>query len=111
MDKSLDEQIAEALAESVRNGELRAAPSWGKPLTFGDGYEETPVELRMGFKILKDAGVVPHEVTMLRELHALRQQLAHGQDEAEAAALRQRIADLQQAVALRLEKLAGSRSL
>ena len=110
--KTLDEQIAEQLAESQRNGELRHAPSWGRPLDFGDGFDQTPAELRMGFKILKDAGVVPHEVTMLREVAQLKEQLsAMAHDCGEAAAMRRRIAELQQAVALRLEKLAGSRSL
>jgi hypothetical protein len=108
---TLDEHIAQRLAESATSGELQAAPSWGKPLDFGDGYEQTPVELRMGFKILKDAGVVPHEVMMLREVAELKQQLATEGDAARAAGLRQRIADLQQAVALRLEKLAATRSL
>lgn len=102
---TLDEEIARHLSESEASGELKAAPSYGKPLSFGDGYDETPVELRMGFKVLKDAGVVPHEVQMLRALEALKRQLQATTDGAEAAALRQRIADLQQNVALRLEKL------
>ncbi|HET9646490.1 MAG TPA: DUF1992 domain-containing protein [Burkholderiaceae bacterium] len=109
--RTLDEQIADQLAESERNGELHRAPSWGKPLDLHDGYQQTPEELRMGFKILKDAGVVPHEVEMLREIAVLKEQLDGCTDEREAAALKQRIANLQQAVALRLEKLAGSRSL
>lgn len=108
---TLDEHIAEQLALSAASGELQAAPSWGKPLDFGDGYDDTPVELRMGFKILKDAGVVPHEVTMLREVAALKHELTSEADADRAEALRRRIAELQQAVALRLEKLAHSRSL
>jgi hypothetical protein len=108
---TLDEHISRQLAQSAASGELQAAPSWGKPLDFGDVYAETPVELRMGFKILKDAGVVPHEVTMLREVADLKQQLAAASDPAQAEALRRRIAELQQAVALRLEKLAATRSL
>jgi hypothetical protein len=102
---TLDDEIARHLRESEAAGELQAAPSYGKPLDFGDGYDETPVELRMGFKVLKDAGVVPHEVQMLREVGALKLRLQATADEAEAAALRQRINDLQQNVALRLEKL------
>lgn len=102
---TLDEEIARHLGESEASGELKAAPSYGKPLRFGDGYEETPIELRMGFKILKDAGVVPHEVQMLREIEALKRRLQAATDETEAASLRQRVVDLQQEVALRLEKL------
>ena len=106
--KTMDEQIAEDLAHSERSGELRSAPSWGKPLDFGDGYEQTPPELRMGFKILKDAGVVPPTVEAMQRI--AERQLAQA-GEAEAPALRQRITDLQQTVALQLEKLASSRSL
>ncbi len=58
--------IGRALRRSEANGELQSAPSWGKPLAFGDGYDETPPELRMGHKILKDAGVLPPEVETLR---------------------------------------------
>jgi hypothetical protein len=111
MAKTLDEQIAEQLQHSLLSGELRRAQSWGKPLDFDDGHAQTPEELRMGFKILKDAGVVPHEVEMLRQVAALKDELARSEDAGEQAALKRRIADLQQAVALRLEKLAASRNL
>ena len=49
---------------------MRTARSWGRPLDLGDGYEQTPVELRMGYKILKDAGIVPPEVALMREIAA-----------------------------------------
>jgi hypothetical protein len=109
---TLEEHIAEHLRESEASGELRAAPSYGRPLDWGDGYEQTPSELRMPFKILKDAGVVPAEVQMLQELARLKRQLAAGAVDAEAAAvLRQRVVELQQHVALRLERLRLSGSL
>lgn len=102
---TLDEQIAQSLQDSLSSGELRSAPSWGKPLDFGDGYDETPVELRLPFKILKDAGYVPHEVLQLREVAALREERGACTDPARALAIERRIADLQQLVALRLERL------
>ena len=108
---TLDELIAQGLSESEANGELRAAPSYGRPLDFGDGYDETPIELRMPFKVLKDAGFVPHEVTMLRELAELRNRLAAGVRAQEEPALKQRISELQQDIALRLEKLSRAGAL
>jgi hypothetical protein len=108
---TLDEQIAQSLQESLVNGELAAAPSWGKPLDFGDGWDETPVELRLPFKILKDAGYVPHEVMQLRELARLKGELQACADEARAEALRRRIAELHQLIALRLERLLVSGTL
>jgi hypothetical protein len=102
---TLDEQIAQSLAESLVNGELKAAPSWGKPLDFGDGYDETPIGLRMPFKILKDAGYVPHEVLQLHEVARLRDELASCGDPAQAERMRRRLGELQQLIALRLERL------
>lgn len=44
---TLDELIAQSLQDSLASGELAAAPSWGKPLDFADGCDETPVALRL----------------------------------------------------------------
>ena len=107
----LDDHIGRALAESERTGELRAAPSWGKPLHLGDGYEQTPAELRMGYKILKDAGVVPPEVELMREIESLRLRLEAAADGDAAPALRQQIVDKRQQLALRLEKLRATGAL
>ena len=106
----LEDDIGRKLAEAAASGELRHARSWGKPLDLGDGYDETPVELRMGMKILKDAGVVPAVVELMREIEALRQRL-EGAPEGEATrAGRQRLAEMRQALALRLEKLRSTGS-
>ena len=67
----LDDHIGRALAESEKSGELRSARNFGKPLDLGDGYDQTPADLRMGYKILKDAGVVPAEVELMRNIEAL----------------------------------------
>lgn len=105
--KSLDERIADALRESEETGEMRRAKGYGKPLDFGDGYEETPADLRMGYKILKDAGVYPVEVEIMRDVKALEEQVAAMDPQSEeAAALRKRISDLRTDVALRIEALA-----
>jgi len=100
-----DDDIGRMLRESEASGELRRAPSYGKPLAAAEGYRETPDELRMGMKILKDAGVVPPEVELMQRIAALQGQADACTDEAAARALRQRVAELRQALALRLEGL------
>lgn len=102
----LDDHIGRALRRSEANGELQSAPSWGKSLDFGDGYDETPPELRMGYEILKDAGVLPPEVESLRILAGLRQELdaAAGDDERERS-LRRRIAALQLSIEMRRDAM------
>ena len=107
----LEDHIGRALGDSERNGELKAAPSYGKPLNLGDGYDETPAELRMAMKVLKDAGVVPHEVTMMREAAALQAQIEACTDAAALPLLQKQLAELQQNIALRLERLRVGGSL
>jgi hypothetical protein len=108
---TIDEQIAQSLRDAQRSGELQAAPSWGKPLDLADGYAQTPEELRMAFKALKDAGFVPPEVETMQQIAALRARLAAAPDAPDAEALRTRLSELQQHLALRLEKLRSSASL
>ncbi|WP_280153714.1 DnaJ family domain-containing protein [Piscinibacter sp. XHJ-5] len=107
---TLDEEIARHLQESLASGELRSARDWGRPLDLGDGYDDTPPELRMPFKVLKDAGMVPHEVEMMRRAAALRR-AAETADPGTAEGLRRELADLQQQIALRLEHLRISGTL
>lgn len=102
----LDDHIGQALRDSEASGELRSAPSFGRPLHFGDGYAETPTELRLGMKILKDAGVVPPEVELMQRIAALQAEADACADPAAARGLQQHVAELRQALALRLEQLA-----
>lgn len=108
--KLTEDNIGRHLAEAHQSGELRAAPSYGKPLNLGDGYDQTPDELKMAMKILKDAGVVPAEVEAMQEIARLQAELDAVSDAGgdNARALRQRISEKRQALALRLEQLRGN---
>jgi hypothetical protein len=110
--RALDDLIAEHLDAARASGELASAKSWGKPLDLGDGWDDTPPELRMPMKILKDAGVVPHEVALMHEIDALRRRIDAGEiDAGERHAARRRLAEMQQDLALRLERLRATGSL
>lgn len=103
--RMVEDHIGRSLAESEKNGELRSAAGFGKPLDFGDGYFETPDELRMGFKILKDAGFAPPEVELMREIEVLRASLDAAASDADRTVRRTRLVDLQLKLALQLERL------
>ncbi len=107
----LEDHIGRSLRESEQTGELKAAPSYGKPLGFGDGYDETPAELRMAMKVLKDAGVVPPEIELMRAAAALQAQIDACTDAAALPLLRRQLSQMQQHIALRLERLRVSGSL
>jgi len=109
--KLLEDHIGQSLRASEASGELKSAPSYGKPLNFGDGYDETPDELKMPFKMLKDSGYAPPEVELMREIAALQASLEGTADDDASRPQRQRLAELRQRLALRLEKLRISGSL
>jgi len=109
--RNMDEEIARRLAEAATSGELSKAESYGKPLAETEGWHDTPEALRMPFKILKDAGVVPREVEMFRERAELNARLQACTDPDEQRVLHQKLIDLEQAIALRLEALRINPSL
>jgi DnaJ homologue, subfamily C, member 28, conserved domain len=101
----VDDIIKQWVQKVEATGELRNHPEFGKPFRFDDGYLETPDELRMVYKILKNAGYVPAEVEMLNRLAGLKERIAATSDAAERDELRAQLADLQQRVAIVLDKL------
>jgi hypothetical protein len=104
----LEESIRRSLERDLQSGVLRSAPSWGKPLEINDGFLETPEALRLGYKILKDAGYLPAEVEAFRALAALREELASMRRLAvppeDIRTLEERIALLEQHLALVRER-------
>jgi len=105
----VDEIIRQWVQKVEKTGEIRNVKGFGKPLELNDGYLETPTELRMAYKILKDAGYVPAEIEMLRKLATLREELEKSTDPAEQRALKQKIADTQQKVTMMLDAMRGKR--
>jgi hypothetical protein len=103
--KLIDDHIGEHLRESEASGELRHAPSYGKPMAFNDGYDDTPAELRMAMKILHDAGVAPPEIELMHRLAALRRDAAAATDAEQARDLSKKASELEQLIKLRLERL------
>ena len=103
--KLLEDDIGRHLAQAQARGELQSARGYGQPLDFGDGYDETPVEWRLPMKMLKDAGIVPPEVEAMQQIAALQAEADRCTDASQAPVLQRRLAEMRQALALRLEAL------
>ena len=103
--KWVEDHIGRSLAQSEASGELRLAKSFGKPLEMGDGYAETPEDLRMGYKILKDAGYVPAEVELMKDIEILRRSLEASPAGVNVVAAQKRLSEMRLQLALRLEQL------
>ncbi len=107
----LDDEIGRKLAQAHRDGELQGLKDYGKPFELDPGWEQTPQEFRMPFKILKDAGMAPPEIELFHERARLRQALQAARDEEERRHLQLALATLEQKLSLRLEALRASGSL
>ena len=65
------DRIVEALIkEAMERGEFEYLPGNGKPVGLTE-YFETPEEVRLAHSMLKNAGMAPREVDLLKEIAEL----------------------------------------
>ena len=76
MRKRAEEKIREAMDEGVFDN----LPGKGKPLVLDDD-RSVPEDMRLAFKILKNAGCLPIEMEVRKEIYSLRQLLNAAVDE------------------------------
>ncbi len=87
----LIDQLAEArIAEAAARGEFDDLPGAGRPLAVDDDVL-VPEELRAAYRLLKNAGFIPPELALRREITDLRQLLSRVTDEGERAACTRRL--------------------
>ena len=83
----LFQRLAEQrILEAQRNGEFDNLPGKGKPLELED-LSWVPQDLRIGYKVLKNAHVLPPEAELLKDIRTLEDLLKHVEDEGERKAL------------------------
>lgn len=68
------------IADAVANGELDNLPGSGRPLELED-FSSVPPELRMAYKILKNASFAPPEIAERKEIQSLLDLLEDAADE------------------------------
>lgn len=80
---SIVAMIAERrIAEAQKAGEFDNLPGQGRPIVLEDD-SNIPPELRLGYKLLKNAGYVPPEIAERREIGDLLDALEKGGEERE----------------------------
>ncbi|HEX2197550.1 MAG TPA: DnaJ family domain-containing protein [Burkholderiales bacterium] len=80
----LDLLAEKKLAEAVSRGELDDLPGQGQPLDL----EEDPLipeDLRLAYRILKNAGFVPAEVAQIKQIGELERLVSEGSADEKAA--------------------------
>lgn len=111
-----DKAVESLLQEAIARGEFDNLKNKGKKLNLTD-YFSTPEELRVASSVLKNAGVRPPEVELLREIAELKTQLASCQDNAKQAetsaepcrSIRERIGYLQIEFNIAMERIRQQR--
>ena len=79
-----DSLAEQKIAEAISRGELDRLPGAGRPLELDDD-PLIPEELRLAYRMLKNAGFVPPEVQALNEIGDLERLLQAPADEAAQA--------------------------
>ncbi len=72
----------EKIREAMNNGEFENLSGHGKPLRFEDDAHVSP-DLKMAYKILKNAGYVPEEIELKKQISNTRDLIGHCTDERE----------------------------
>ena len=104
-----DKLVEQKIREAIREGEFDQLEGAGRPVNL-DAYFATPEELRAGYAVLKNAGVLPQEAALLGELNELKRKLEDSRDERERERLRQSVNELTLKYNLLVEHYRGKRS-
>jgi hypothetical protein len=80
----------EKIRQAMRNGDFDNLPGKGKPMELED-LSGIPEDLRMSYKILKNAGMIPEEVQLKKDMLKIEDLLACCYDEQERAKLKQKL--------------------
>ncbi|MFC3746729.1 DnaJ family domain-containing protein [Paenibacillus sp. GCM10012306] len=99
------------IQEAMTRGEFQNLPGHGKPLEIED-LSGVPEDLRMSYKLMKNAGVLPEELTLRAECVTLEELLAacrrSGNDDSEEGKALERRLSLKR---IRLQELLRQRGM
>ena len=88
---SIYELIAERkIQQAIENGDFDNLQNSGKPLP-PDELEMVPEELRMSYKILKNAGIIPEELELKKSIMQLTDLLNACENEDDKKAIRAKL--------------------
>lgn len=98
--------VEERIKESICKGEFDQLPGKGKPLELDDD-SMVPEDLRASYRLMKNAGVIPEELQLSKELLQLEDLLACCTDQKERGRLQQELSVKR----LRYQQLMSARGL
>jgi hypothetical protein len=80
----------ERIKQAQENGEFDNLPGLGKPLP-NDDLAGIPEELRMAYRLMRNAGYSPEEANLKQELMTIEDLIKHTKDETEKEGLKSQL--------------------
>ncbi|MFL6557958.1 MAG: DnaJ family domain-containing protein [Bacillus sp. (in: firmicutes)] len=85
-------RIAEdKIKEAIKNKEFENLPGMGKPQDFKDDLPGMNAEMKMGYRILKNAGFISDNVDIRKEMLTIEDLISVATDDAEIARLQEKL--------------------
>jgi hypothetical protein len=95
--------VDQIIQEAIARGEFDNLTGAGKPIDLS-AYFNTPEEIRAAYSILKNAGILPQEVELLRELAILKEKADGTKDKEQRARLLKEMEQKRLEFHLRMER-------
>ena len=104
---SIFARLAEAkIDDAMRRGEFDDLPGAGRPLALED-LSHVPAHMRLGYKVLRNADVLPPEVELRREMYSLDRLIETTSDAEDREELRRRRRESELRYSLLVERRSG----
>ncbi len=103
MNEAIAKIAEQKILAAIENGELDNLPGQGKPLKVEE-FSSIPFELRPGYRVLKNAGILPEEMELKKQIAAMQELLDCCQQESPRENIKKKIAELRLEYSLRMEK-------
>lgn len=88
--------LAEAkIQQAMANGEFNNLKGKGKPIDL-NRYYGMPEHLRLGYQLLKNAGYIPEEVRLKKEMEDIKEKIRNEKSETKKTKLMKELADISQ---------------
>jgi hypothetical protein len=105
---SFDQMVENAIQDAIKRGKFDNLSNKGKPLDLNP-YFETPQDVRVIYTALKNSGLLPTEVELLKEIEGLQELLKSCQDAEQRESYQKQLDEKQLAFALAMEHLKTNR--
>jgi hypothetical protein len=101
---NFDKAVESIIKEAMERGEFDNLPGKGKPIDL-TAYFDTPEEVRVAYAMLKNAGMAPREVELLKEIAELKQVESALVEEKKRGEIRKQIEQKQIEFSLMMERM------